>query len=163
MYICHLNGFFFPKTLICSLNVFLFVLSSSNNCFLVEPRRTMTESLYPTRNQVYFMFTQEVKGANSVMPSVTLWDYRHILEHRVLLTSPSIIIQLPTCCCSRAGFVTVPGVGRTKPQHDTCRGEGLSNLQESEQPSSAEREDDRGKAWTRLQALPPASGLHVWL
>ncbi len=44
------------------------------------------ESLYLTKNWVYLNFTQEIRGAIPVMLSVTLWDYRRILELWVLLT-----------------------------------------------------------------------------
>lgn len=88
-----------------------------------------------SKKSIYFSATQEMEAASSVLPSVTLWDYRRISELWVLLTGAGIIMWLRTCCCSRAGFVCVPAVGWTKAPHDTRRKEGLSNPQESELPS----------------------------
>lgn len=52
----------------------------------MDDNRVPLESFYLTKNQVYFNFTQEIKAAIPVMPSVTLWDYRRISELWVPLT-----------------------------------------------------------------------------
>lgn len=59
------------------------------------------------------------------------------------------MIQLRTCCSSRAGFVRVPAVGRAERLRDTRREEGRggrANLQESKCTGSAEGDRDaRGR------------------
>lgn len=54
------------------------------------------------------------------MPSVTLWDYRRILELRVPLTQGKHYNLAAYVLLQQIGFVREPAVGRTKPPHDTC-------------------------------------------
>lgn len=59
---------------------------------------------------------------------------------------------LPTCrSSSRAGFVSVPTVGWTKPVHDTRGEEGLSNLREGGLRATEQERKREGCRFVSLQ------------